>query len=186
MAFGLETASIKAPDLLILGVAGEPFFGSFTLDESLTLSSSSGQVGEAEVAAVLPSSLFHFSVNGDARVAPFGHIAGGLVCPSWAGVTGCADPLDKGLAPLPEQRPPNVGNLDTMTDLKDALFSMRCQEWHEETAKHAQLGRRWKTEKANEEAFKANSSKIDFDVYTLSAVYLLEQMHVCFSPKECC
>lgn len=141
MAFGLGTASIKEPDLFILGVAGEPFFASFTLDQSLTLSSSSGQVGEAEVAAVLASSLFHFSENGDARTALFGHIAGGLVLPSWAGVTGCAEPLDKGLVPPPEQRPPNFGNLDTMADLKGAFFSMRCQEWHGETGIPTHLGK---------------------------------------------
>lgn len=137
MVFGLETASIKEPVLFILGVAGEPFFTSFTLGESVALSSSSGQVGEAEEAALLPSSRFHFSENGDARMAPFGHTAGGLVLPSWAGVTGWAEPLDKGLVPPPEQRPPNFGNLDTMADLKDDFLSMRCQDWHGETGNHA-------------------------------------------------
>lgn len=121
MAFGLETASIKEPDLLILGVAGDPFFGSFTPDEGLTLSSSSGQVGVAEIAGLLPSSLLHFREKGEARGGPWGLL--------WAGETGCAEPLDRGVAPPPEQRP-NLGNLETMADLKEAFSSMRRQQWH--------------------------------------------------------
>lgn len=34
IALGLETATIKAPDLRILGVPGEPFFTSFTNEGS--------------------------------------------------------------------------------------------------------------------------------------------------------
>lgn len=144
-AFGLETASIKGPALFTLGAAGEPFFASFRPEESLTLSPSS-----AEVAALLPSSLFHFRENGDVRMAPLGHV-GGLVLPSWAGVAGCAEPLDNGPVPPAEQRPPNFGNLDTMADLKEAFFSMRCQRWHGETGNPTHLGG-MAAGKVNEEA----------------------------------
>lgn len=40
------------------------------------------------------------------------------------------EPLDKGVVPPTEERPPNLGSLDTMADLMDAFSSIRCQERH--------------------------------------------------------
>lgn len=151
MAFGLETASVKEPALFVLGVAGGPFFTSFALGEGPSWSSSSGRVGGAEAAAALPSSLFHLGGKGEVWTAPFGPAAGGLLPPSRAGVAGCAEPLDTGPPPPPEQRPPNLGNLDTMADLRDAFLSMGRREWHGETGKPTRVGG-WETAKVNEEA----------------------------------
>lgn len=43
---------------------------------------------------------------------------------------GCVDPLGKGLVLPLDERPPNLGNLDTMADLKAAVVSIRCPQWH--------------------------------------------------------
>lgn len=90
---------------------------------------------------VVPSSFFHFSEKGEARIKPFGRVAGGVVLPSWVGVVVCVEPLDKGLAPPVEERPPNLGSLDTMADLMGAFSSIRCQQRHGGTLNHTQLGK---------------------------------------------
>lgn len=130
MALGLETATIKEPDLRILGVAGEPFFTSLDSEGSCgwTLSSTPpGLVGVVGLGGFVPSSFFHLREKGEARIAPFGCVPGGVVLPSWEGVVGCAEPLHMGVAPPDEERPPNLGSLDTMADLMGAFSSIRCQ-----------------------------------------------------------
>lgn len=79
---------------------------------------------------VAPSFLCHFREKGEARITPFGRVPRGVLLPSWVGVVGCVEPLDKGLVPPTEERPPNLGSLDTMADLMDAFSSIRCQQRH--------------------------------------------------------
>lgn len=146
IALGLDTATIKEPDLLILGVPGEPFFTSFANEGScsgaLSSTPSPGLVGVVGLERVVPSSLFHFREKGEARIIPFGRVPGGAVLPSWECVVGCVEPLDKGLAQPVEERPPNLGSLDTMADLMGAFSSIRCQQRHGGTLKHTQLGKK--------------------------------------------
>lgn len=141
MAFGLDTAIIKEPDLRITGVPGEPFFTSFVKEGSCVRALSSppspGLVGV--VGLVDPSSLLHFREKGEARIIPLGCVPGGVVFPSWVGVAGWVEPFVRGLVPPVEERPPNLGSLDTMADLMSAFSSIRCQQRHGGALNYAQL-----------------------------------------------
>lgn len=86
-----------------------------------------------------PSSLFNFREKGDAWITPFGRVADGVTLPSCVGVAGCAEPLERALVPLVEERPLNLGSLDTMADLMDAFSSIRCQPRHGAAWNFAQL-----------------------------------------------
>lgn len=134
MVFGLEAATVRALDLGILGVPGVLLLNSFVIDgscfEALSSIPSTGVMGVGVLGIVAPSSFFHFMENGDARITPFGRVPGGVVLPSCTGVGGCVEPFGKGLEPLVEERPPNLGNLDTIVDLMGALSSIRRQQRH--------------------------------------------------------
>jgi len=58
-------------------------------------------------------------------------------------VVGCVEPLDKGLAAPVDERPPNLGSLDTMADLICDFSSIRCQKRHGGTWNHTQLGKEY-------------------------------------------
>lgn len=142
MALGLETATANEPALRILGVAGAPFFTSFVSDGNIwALSSlpSTGLVGVVGLEGVAPPSFFHFREKGEDRSAPFGRVPGGVVLPSCERVADCEDPLVRGLVPLLEERPPNLGSLDTMADLTGAFSSIRCQQRHGGAWNYSQL-----------------------------------------------
>lgn len=145
MVLGLETATIKAPDRRILGVPGGTFFTSFASERSCVLVLSSPPspelVGVVGLEGIVPSSLFHFKEKGEARITPFGRGPGEAVLPSWVGVVGCVEPLDKGLTPPFEERPPNLGSLDTMANLMGAFSSIRCQQRHGGAWKHTPGGK---------------------------------------------
>lgn len=54
-------------------------------------------------------------------------------------MVGCAEPLERELGALVEERPPNLGSLDTMADLMGAFSSIRCQQRHGGAWNYAQL-----------------------------------------------
>lgn len=83
-----------------------------------------------EMEVVIPSSFFNLREKGEARIIPFLRVPEELLFPSWLGVVGFVEPLDKGFVPPTEERPPNLGNLDTMADLMGSFFSIRCQQRH--------------------------------------------------------
>lgn len=52
-------------------------------------------------------------------------------------MVGCVDPLGEELVAPFDERPPNLGSLDTMADLKAAVVSIRRPQWHECVWGHA-------------------------------------------------
>lgn len=72
MAFGLEMATITAPDLRTLGVPGEAFFTSlFDVDIGTFGPSSEGLLVGGLVTPTV-SSFFHLNEKEGVRITPFG------------------------------------------------------------------------------------------------------------------
>ena len=84
-------------------------------------------VGDRAVPGLPQASLLHFREKEGLRTSPFRGVAVAGVLVSWLGRVDCGEPLGREFAPPVEERPPNLGSLDTMAVPTDGFSSIRRQ-----------------------------------------------------------